>query len=96
VDHSRLHSLGVSSWAIAVDGHEPHIEAICKERDYKNRDFINVSKAGMGDVSAWGRCRSSVYDLALMLGARCTKRRSGDFSRSTMTCICETPLRGAL
>jgi len=50
VDPAKLQILGVSFWSIPVEGHEPHIDAICKERAYKNRDLINCSKAGMGDV----------------------------------------------
>jgi 1,2-dihydroxy-3-keto-5-methylthiopentene dioxygenase len=51
VDQAKLKALGVDSWAIPVQGHEPHIDAIAQDRGYKNRDFVNVSKAGMGDVS---------------------------------------------
>lgn len=45
-----LTSLNVKFWTIPVPGHEEKVDAIAKERGYKNRDTINVSKEGMGDV----------------------------------------------
>jgi len=50
VSLERLDGIKVQHWTIPVDGHEPKIDAIAKERGYKNRDMINVSKEGMGDV----------------------------------------------
>jgi 1,2-dihydroxy-3-keto-5-methylthiopentene dioxygenase len=41
----QLASLGVKYWRIpVVDGWEAKIDEVAKERDYKNRDVINVSK----------------------------------------------------
>ncbi|KAJ7648040.1 Acireductone dioxygenase ARD family [Roridomyces roridus] len=45
-----LAALKVSSWAIPVEGHEEKLNAIARERGYKNRDTIDVSKAGMGPI----------------------------------------------
>jgi len=50
VSLETLDGIKVQHWTIPVDGHEPKIDAIAKERGYKNRDMINVSKEGMGDV----------------------------------------------
>lgn len=46
VSAETLTSLNVKFWTI----HEDKVDAIAKERDYKSRDTINVSKEGMGDV----------------------------------------------
>jgi 1,2-dihydroxy-3-keto-5-methylthiopentene dioxygenase len=51
VSVEKLDSLGVKYWHIPVEGHLPKLDAVAKERDYKNRDQINVSKEGMGAVS---------------------------------------------
>ncbi|KAF7288132.1 1,2-dihydroxy-3-keto-5-methylthiopentene dioxygenase [Mycena chlorophos] len=50
VDASALAKMNVLSWHIPVEGYESQVDAIARERGYKNRDTINVSKAGMGDV----------------------------------------------
>jgi len=50
VSNETLEAINVKHWQIPVEGHEPKINAIAEERDYKNRDTINVSKAAMGDV----------------------------------------------
>jgi 1,2-dihydroxy-3-keto-5-methylthiopentene dioxygenase len=50
VSEETLKKLGISYWQIPVEGHEPKVDAVARERGYKNRDLINVSKAGMGDV----------------------------------------------
>lgn len=52
VSDQTLDSINVKYWHIPVEGHEAKIDAVAKERNYKNRDIINVSKAGMGDVSS--------------------------------------------
>jgi 1,2-dihydroxy-3-keto-5-methylthiopentene dioxygenase len=52
VSDATLNSINVTYWQIPVEGYEPKIDAIAKERKYKNRDTINVSKAAMGDVSS--------------------------------------------
>lgn len=51
VSAQKLTELGINHWSISVEGHEARLNDIAKERDYKNRDVINVSKEGMGDVS---------------------------------------------
>ncbi|KAJ6626715.1 Acireductone dioxygenase ARD family [Mycena sp. CBHHK59/15] len=45
-----LSALSVHFWTIPVDGYETKVDEIAKERGYKNRDMINVSKEGMGDI----------------------------------------------
>ena len=50
VSEETLKKLNVSYWHIPVEGYEPKVDAVAKERGYKNRDMINVSKAGMGEV----------------------------------------------
>ncbi|KAJ7154387.1 Acireductone dioxygenase ARD family [Mycena crocata] len=49
-DYSTLAALKVSSWTIPVEGYEPRVDEIARERGYKNRDRINVSKEGMGEI----------------------------------------------
>lgn len=48
---SRLPEIGVLHWKIPVEGHEIQLDEVAKERDYKNRDQINVTKEGLGEVS---------------------------------------------
>jgi len=50
VSAETLHTLRVKHWTIPVEGHESKINAIATENGYKNRDFINVSKEGLGEV----------------------------------------------
>ena len=50
VSVDALKALGVSYWSIPVEGYESKIDSIAKEREYKNRDTVNVSKEGLGDV----------------------------------------------
>ncbi|KAF9262561.1 Acireductone dioxygenase [Marasmius fiardii PR-910] len=51
VTTEQLKSLGVELFHIPViDGYEDKINAIAKERDYKNRDIMNVSKEKLGDA----------------------------------------------
>ncbi|KAJ7189191.1 Acireductone dioxygenase ARD family [Mycena filopes] len=45
-----LKALNVLAWTIPVEGYENSVNAIAKERGYKNRDTIDVSKEGMGDI----------------------------------------------
>lgn len=51
VPSETLSSIGVKFWTIPVPGYESQVDIIARERGYKNRDMINVSKEGMGDVS---------------------------------------------
>ncbi|KAF7353548.1 1,2-dihydroxy-3-keto-5-methylthiopentene dioxygenase [Mycena sanguinolenta] len=59
VSAETLAKLGVLSWHVPVDGHESggdeadnefEVNRVAKERGYKNRDVINVSREGMGAV----------------------------------------------
>lgn len=50
VSDEILGSIRVKYWQIPVEDYEQKIDAISKERGYKNRDMINVSKEGMGEV----------------------------------------------
>lgn len=52
VSKETLDKLNVKSWRIPVEGYEPKIDALALEQGYKNRDIINVSKEGLGDVGA--------------------------------------------
>lgn len=47
---STLRSLGVLHWSIPVENWEEQINEVARERDYKNRDTINVTKEGLGDA----------------------------------------------
>jgi hypothetical protein len=50
VEPEKLASLKVLFWRIPVEGYEDAVNEVAKERGYKNRDTINVSKEGMGDI----------------------------------------------
>ncbi|GJJ08350.1 hypothetical protein Clacol_002561 [Clathrus columnatus] len=50
VPREVLEGLGLNYWSIPVDGHEAKINDVARERDYKNRDVIVVSKEAMGDI----------------------------------------------
>jgi len=50
VSVSTLSSVGVLHWSVPVENWESEIGEIAKERDYKNRDIIVVSKEGLGDA----------------------------------------------
>jgi len=50
VSEETLAALGVKFWAIPVEGYESKIDTIAEEQGYKNRDTINVSKEGLGEV----------------------------------------------
>lgn len=45
-----LKQLNVSYWQIPLEGYLPKLNSVADERGYKNRDLINVSKAGLGEV----------------------------------------------
>ncbi|KAG6332096.1 hypothetical protein ID866_6992 [Astraeus odoratus] len=51
VDKAILESFGVLHWRLPVpsDGRYTAIDAIAQERNYKNRDFIAITKEGLGD-----------------------------------------------
>ncbi|KAF9523723.1 Acireductone dioxygenase ARD family [Crepidotus variabilis] len=50
VPQEVLEKINVKHWQIPVEEYEPKVDAIAKERGYKNRDTINVSKDGLGDA----------------------------------------------
>ncbi|KAI0067516.1 1,2-dihydroxy-3-keto-5-methylthiopentene dioxygenase [Artomyces pyxidatus] len=53
VSEETLKGLGILHWRIPIDtpgGWEPVIDDVARERGYKNRDTINVSKEGLGDL----------------------------------------------
>lgn len=53
VSLDTLQSLGVLHWAIPLDEDgkwEEEINKVAKDRGYKNRDTINVTKEGLGDA----------------------------------------------
>ncbi|KAL0063213.1 1,2-dihydroxy-3-keto-5-methylthiopentene dioxygenase [Marasmius tenuissimus] len=51
VTSEHLKSLNVETWHIPLtDDYEDKIDAIAREREYKNRDTINVTKEGFGDA----------------------------------------------
>lgn len=53
VSEQTLESIGVLHWSIPIDEAgtwEQQINQVAKERDYKNRDTINVTKEGLGDL----------------------------------------------
>lgn len=53
VSEETLKSIGVLHWSIPIDENgtwESQINQVAKDRDYKNRDTINVTKEGLGDL----------------------------------------------
>lgn len=53
VSQETLKSINVLDWSIPIDEAgtwQQQINEIAKERDYKNRDEINVTKEGLGDL----------------------------------------------
>ena len=57
VSSEKLAALNVKSWIIPVEGYEPKIDTLAKECGYKNRDTINCSKIGLGEVRGLAICR---------------------------------------
>jgi len=50
VSPDLLKSFGVLYWSIPVENWEPQINDVARDRDYKNRDTINVTKEGFGEA----------------------------------------------
>ncbi|KAF7304213.1 1,2-dihydroxy-3-keto-5-methylthiopentene dioxygenase [Mycena indigotica] len=50
VEPPELANMKVLTWHIPIAGYEDKLEAIARDRGYKNRDTIDVSREGMGDV----------------------------------------------
>jgi len=49
----KLNSIGIWSRKFPVDGDgrwETQIDEVAKERGYKNRDTINITREGLGDL----------------------------------------------
>ncbi|KAF7353536.1 1,2-dihydroxy-3-keto-5-methylthiopentene dioxygenase [Mycena sanguinolenta] len=74
VSPETLAKLGVLSWHVPVDGHESGVDEsddefevnrVAKERGYKNRDVINVSREGMGAVYE-EKIRGGFFDVREM------------------------------
>ncbi|KAH9952380.1 Acireductone dioxygenase [Russula dissimulans] len=52
-DLAYLRGLGVLHWTVPLDnpgGWEIEIDRIAEQHNYKNRDIINISKEGLGDL----------------------------------------------
>jgi len=52
VSEETLDKLGLKHWHIPVEGHEPKVDEVARVEGYRNRDIINVTKEGLGDVKA--------------------------------------------
>ena len=50
VSAETLKQININYWQIPLEGYLPKLNAVADERGYKNRDLINVSKAGLGDA----------------------------------------------
>ena len=55
VPEATLHSVGVLHWRIPIDpsneqAHLDRVNDVAREREYKNRDIIFVTKEGLGDA----------------------------------------------
>lgn len=53
IDPAYLRKIGVLYWTIPVNtagGYEAEIDKIAEQQGYKNRDTINVTKEGLGDL----------------------------------------------
>lgn len=50
VSEETLSKLSLKHWHIPVDRHEVEVDEVARQQGYKNRDIINCSEAGLGDV----------------------------------------------
>ncbi|KAF8985943.1 Acireductone dioxygenase ARD family [Cyathus striatus] len=50
VSVETLEKINVKYWFIPLEGHLEEVNKIADERGYKNKDTINVSKEGLGEV----------------------------------------------
>jgi len=50
VSTETLNKIKVEYWNIPVEGHEEKLDAVARERKYRNRDVITVSKEGLGEA----------------------------------------------
>lgn len=63
VDDATLRTIGVLHWSIPVDAEgkwEEEINKVAREREYKNRDVVESSRAVLGDE--FDRKMAIVYD----------------------------------
>jgi len=51
VSAETLDRIKVEHWQIPVEGYEPKVNEIARQRGYKNRDTIHICKENFGDVS---------------------------------------------
>ncbi|KAG6824883.1 1,2-dihydroxy-3-keto-5-methylthiopentene dioxygenase 1 [Tricholoma furcatifolium] len=65
VSIDKLTSLGVKYWTIPVEGYETEVNRIAEKEGYKNRDTINVSKEGLGDMSGGLFDASKLYETKI-------------------------------
>jgi 1,2-dihydroxy-3-keto-5-methylthiopentene dioxygenase len=56
VASEALAALNVHCLSIPVEGYEAKINDIARERDYRSRDTIDISRAGLGEVNV--ACRA--------------------------------------
>lgn len=62
VDVETLKRIKVESWNIPVEkGYEEKLDDIAKERAYKNRDVITLSKENLGEVSPYSLGHVFIY-----------------------------------
>lgn len=81
VSAEKLTEINVKFWQIPVEGYEPKVDAVAKERGYKNRDLINVTKEGLGDVRIPIFLLVELWHLTV-IHERFTKRKSRASSKS--------------
>lgn len=87
VPNQKVYDLGIKHWKIPLEGHKEVIDKIALERDYPNRDVINISKEGLGDVSAASVVLDSLRSrlTGVCVWRRSTTRRWSTSSKSTCT-----------
>ena len=56
VTREALAKMNVLSWTIPVEGYAAKVDEIARARGYKNRDTIDVSREGMGEVCRLWMC----------------------------------------
>ena len=95
VSKETLDRLNVKYWTIPVEGYETRVDEIAKERGYKNRDMINVSKEGLGEVSLganWERLGRLIVWLwlerSMRIRSRPSSRSERNFAQSTWSERC--------
>lgn len=73
VDDKVLASIGVLHWHIPVPapttGDYAQIDAVARERGYKNRDVITITKEGLGDLYE-AKLKNFYEESVFLLGSR--------------------------